>query len=328
MHPQYRKIQRAVLRPILSATICALAAISFSSSASIIGSSYGNAVHIDLSIKSGIDNSAMAIARVNLAHTSGSAPEDYSQTRTLVGAAASTAVSVPSAIDVTQFESGLSTAILQGQSQSSLTSFIPTNFDTFGRGTINNLNLDLFSDLLGISSFLTLSAEVLSTISKVDGNVGVNNDVSLSAQGSSNIANAEVNLLGHRVTLSALENQSLFANLNIADFGLGIFVNEASISCSDTSCTESRNAVRVSFNDFSLNALYSALSPLGGTLPLGTTFNLPNNPVVNGEIILASSFATTAAPAAVNAPATFALMIFAMGLVSARRFSVKKPRFL
>ena len=325
MQPQNNKVIRAVVRTILTSALFASATVGFSTNAAIIGSSYGNAVHVDLSITSNVGGMVSAIANstINLAHTSGSAPENYSQIDTIIGASADASGTLGSPIDVTEFDGALSTAIIEGESQSSLTSFVPASFFTSGRGTINDLNLDLFSDLLGISGFLTLSADVLSTVSQIDGNATTGSKVNLSTSGSSDIVDVEVNLWGNTVTATALENQSLFAGLNIADFGLGIFVNEVEKSCSNTSCTESRNAVRVSFDDFSLNAFYDALFPAGGPLT-GPVFNLTNNPIVNGEIILASSFATTSSSTEVSAPSTFAIFIFAVGLLSARRFNKHK----
>ncbi len=322
MQPQNNKVIRAVAGTIITSAMFASAAISFSSNAAIIGSSYGNAVHVDLSITSNVGNvvSAIANSTINLAHTSGNAPENYSQIDTIIGASADASGTLGSHIDVTEFDGALSTAIIEGESQSSLTSFVPASFFTSGRGTINDLNLDLFSDLLGISGFLTLSADVLSTVSQIDGNATSGSNVSLSTAGTSNISEVAVSLWGNSVTATALENQSLFAGLNIADFGLGIFVNEVERTCSDSTCTESRNAVRVSFEDFSLNALYDALFPTGTPLN-GPVLSLTNNPIVNGEIILASSFATTSSSTEVNAPSTFALFLLAVGLLSARRFN-------
>ncbi len=322
MQPQNNKVIRAVVRTILTGAMFASAAISFSSNAAIIGSSYGNAVHVDLSITSNVGNvvSAIANSTINLAHTSGNAPENYSQIDTIIGASADASGTLGSPIDVTEFDGMVSTAIIEGDSQSSLTSFVPASFFTSGRGTINDLNLDLFSDLLGTSGFLTLSADVLSTVSQIDGDATSGSNVSLSTAGTSNISEVAVSLWGNSVTATALENQSLFAGLNIADFGLGIFVNEVERTCSDSTCTESRNAVRVSFEDFSLNALYDALFPTGTPLN-GPVLGLTNNPIVNGEIILASSFATTSSSTEVNAPSTFALFLLAVGLLSARRFN-------
>lgn len=322
MQLQKNNVIRAIARTLLTGTLFASATVCFSSNAAIISSSYGNAVHVDLSITSNVANIVGAItnASVDLAHTSGSAPEDYSHIKTIIGASADATGSLGSAIDVTEFESALSTAIIEGESQSSLTSFVPTSFFTSGRGTINDLHLDLFSDLLGISGFLTLSADVLSTVSQINGNATPNSNVTLSTAGTSDIVNVEVNLLGKSATATVLENQSLFAGLNIADFGLGIFVNEVSKSCSDTFCTETRNAVRISFDNFSLNAFYDALFPVGGLLT-GPVLDLTNNPTVNGDIILASSFASTTASTEVSAPSTFAIFLLAMGILSARRFN-------
>lgn len=322
MQPHNNKVIRAVARTILTSAFCASAAVSFASNASIIGSSYGNAVHVDLSITSNVGNIVTAVANstINLAHTSGNAPENYSQSDTIIGASADVSGMLGGPIDVTEFDSIASTAIIESESQSSLTSFVQASFFTSGRGTINDLNLDLFSDLLGISGFLTLSADVLSTVSQIDGYTSSGPMVNLSTLGSSDIVDVEVSLWGNSVTATALENQSLFAGLNIADFGLGIFVNEVEKSCSNTSCSESRNAVRVSFDNFSLNAFYDALFPAGGPLN-GPVFNLTNNPIVNGEIILASSFATTSSSTEVSAPSTFAIFIFAVGLLSVRRFN-------
>ena len=322
MQPHNNKAIRAIARTLLTGAMFASAAISFSSNAAIIGSSYGNAVHVDLSITSNVGDLVTAVANstINLAHTSGSAPENYSQIDTIIGASANASGTLGNPIDITEFDGALSTAIIEGESQSSLTSFVPASFFTSGRGTINDLNLDLFSDLLGISGFLTLSADVLSTVSKVDGNTSSEPTVNLATAGSSDIVDVEVSLWGNSVTATALENQSLFAGLNIADFGLGIFVNEVEKSCSNTLCTESRNAVRISFDNFSLNALYDALFHTGGPLN-GPVLNLTNNPIVNGEIILASSFATTSSSTEVSAPSTFAIFIFAVGLLSVRRFN-------
>ena len=327
MQTQNKIARKAVAGTLLTSALFASATMSFSSNAAIIGSSYGNAVHVDLSITSNVGNMVSAIANstINLAHTSGSAPESYSQIDTIIGASADTSGTLGSPIDVTEFDGALSTAIIEGESQSSLTSFVPASFFTSGRGTINDLNLDLFSDLLGISGFLTLSADVLSTVSRIDGDTTPGSNVNLSTAGSSDIVDLEINLWGHTVTATALENQSLFAGLNIADFGLGIFVNEIDTSCSGSTCTESRNAVRVSFEDFSLNALYTALFPTGGPLS-GPVLNLTNNPTINGEIILASSFATTSSSTEVSAPSTFALLFLAVGLLGARRFK-KHCRF-
>ena len=322
MQPRNNKVIRAVAGIVLTGAMFASAAISFSSNAAIIGSSYGNAVNVDLSITSNVGNvvSAIANSTINLAHTNGSAPESYSQSKTIIGASADVSGTLGNPIDVTEFDGMASTAIIEGDSQSSLTSFVPASFFTSGRGTINDLNLDLFSDLLGISGFLTLSADVLSTVSRIDGDATPGSNVNLSTAGTSNISEVAVSLWGHTVTATALENQSLFAGLNIADFGLGIFVNEVERNCSDSSCTESRNAVRVSFEDFSLNALYDALFPTGTPLN-GPVLSLTNNPIVNGEIILASSFATTSSSTEVNAPSTFALFFLAVGLLGARRFN-------
>lgn len=327
MQPRHKKAIRAVARTILSSALFALATISFSSNAAIISSSYGNAVHVDLSITSNVGNVVTAIASstIKLAHTSGNAPENYLQTRTVAGGSANSSGSFGTPIDVTQFDASASTAIIEGESQSSLTSFVPANFFTSGRGTVNDLSLNLFSDLLGVSGFLTLSADVLSTWSRIEGSATSGSNASLSSAGSSDIVDLEVGLWGNSVKATALENQSLFAGLNIADFGLGIFVNEVERTCSDSTCTESRNAVRVSFEDFSLNALYDALFPTGTPLN-GPVLSLTNNPIVNGEIILASSFATTSSSTEVNAPSTFALFLLAVGLLSARRFN-KHRRF-
>ena len=325
MQPQNNKVIRLLARTIVTSTLFASAMVGFSTNAAIIGSSYGNAVHVDLTITSNVRGMVSAIANstINLAHTSGSAPEEYSQIETIIGANADASGTLGSPIDVTEFDGALSTAIIEGESQSSLKNVIPVSFFTSGRGTINDLNLDLFSDLLGISGFLTLSADVLSTVSRIDGEITSGPNVSLSTAGSSDIVDVEVNLWEHTVTATALENQSLFTGLNIADFGLGIFVNEVETSCSGSTCTESRNAVRVSFEDFSLNALYTALFPTGGPLT-GPALNLTNNPIVNGEIILASSLATTFSSTEVNAPSTFAIFIFAVGLLSARKFNKHK----
>ena len=325
MQPLNNKVIKAVARTILTGALFASATLSFSSHAAIISSSYGNAVHVDLSVTSNVGNVITAIANttVNLAHTNGNAPEGYSQTETVVGASADASGSLGSPIDVTEFDGDASTAIIQGESQSTLTSFVPASFFTSGRGTINDLNLDLFSDLLGISGFLTLSADVLSTVSRIDGNAASPPNVGLSTAGSSDIVDVQVNLLGNSVTATALENQSLFAGLNIADFGLGIFVNEVDTSCSGATCTESRNAVRVSFDNFSLNAFYNAIFPIGGPLN-GPVLDLTNNPIVNGEIILASSFATTSSSTQVSTPSTFAIFIFAVSLLGARRFNKHK----
>lgn len=322
MQPQNKKAIRAVAGTIITGAMFVSTAISYSSNAAIIGSSYGNAVHVDLSITSNVGGMVSAIANstINLAHTSGSAPENYSQIDTVIGASADASGTLGSPIDVTELDGALSTAIIEGESQSSLTSFVPASFFTSGRGTINDLNLDLFSDLLGISGFLTLSADVLSTVSQIDGNATTGSNVNLSTAGSSDIAEVEVSLWGNSVKATALENQSLFAGLNIADFGLGIFVNEVERACSDSTCTESRNAVRVSFEDFSLNALYDALFPTGTPFN-GPVLSLTNNPLVNGEIILASSFATTSSSTEVNAPSTFALFLIAVGLLGTRRFN-------
>ena len=321
MQPRNKKGIRAIATTLFTSILLAMATVSFSSKAAIIGSSYGNAVHVDLAITSNIGNVVTAIANstINLAHTNGSAPENYLQTRTLIGASAGASGTLGNPIDVTEFDDSASTAIIEGESQSSLASFVSASFFTLGRGTINNLNLDLFSDLLGISGFLTLRADLLSTVSRIDGDTTSGSNVNLSTAGSSDIVDVEVSLWGKSATATALENQSLFAGLNIADFGLGIFINEIEKSCTNISCTESRNAVRVSFDNFSLNALYDALFPHGGPLN-GPVLSLTNNPIVNGEIILASSFATTSSSIEVSAPSTFAIFIFAVGLLSVRKF--------
>ena len=189
MQPQNNKVIRAVVRTILTSALFASATVGFSTNAAIIGSSYGNAVHVDLSITSNVGGMVSVIANstINLAHTSGSAPENYSQIDTIIGASADASGTLGSPIDVTEFDGALSTAIIEGESQSSLASFVPASFFTSGRGTINDLNLDLFSDLLGISGFLTLSADVLSTVSQIDGNATTGSNVNLSTAGSSDI---------------------------------------------------------------------------------------------------------------------------------------------
>lgn len=122
MQPQNNKVIRLLARTIVTSTLFASAMVGFSTNAAIIGSSYGNAVHVDLTITSNVRGMVSAIANstINLAHTSGSAPEEYSQIETIIGANADASGTLGSPIDVTEFDGALSTAIIEGESQSSL----------------------------------------------------------------------------------------------------------------------------------------------------------------------------------------------------------------
>ncbi|VEL98397.1 predicted secreted protein with PEP-CTERM sorting signal [Alteromonas sp. 76-1] len=281
----------------LSLTVATVSSSISIANASVISSSYGNAVHVDLTIDS------LASAVVDISHSNGSAPGAYIDSSTLAAADLTAGVYSQTFIDRTSLQGDISASVMDGLSTSSLTSILPSSFSTLGSATINGLSLDLFSSLLGINGFLSITADLLSTTSKVDANAASGSSYSLANAGGSTITNVEVDLLGVKATVSALENQSLFAGLNIADFGLGIFVNEANSSCSDTLCTESRNAVRVEFNDFSLSNLYNSFFSipfpgLGGSI---------DDPIINGEIVLASSFATTTAR--VSEPSGLVLII-------------------
>ncbi|WOI38267.1 hypothetical protein R1T43_04300 [Alteromonas sp. CI.11.F.A3] len=297
MRLNMNNMRSTLLRVCLTVGIVAVSSSINTVNASVISSSYGNAVHINLTIDS------LASAVVDISHTNGSAPDAYTDSSTLAAADLTAGIYSHTFIDNSSWQGDISASVIDGLSTSSLTSVLPSYFSTLGAATINELSLDLISSILGINGFLSITADLLSTTSKVDANAISGESYSLATAGGSTITNLEVDLLGVKATASAMENQSLFAGLNIADFGLGIFVNEVSSECSNTLCAESRNAVRVAFSDFSVSNLYNSIfsvSPPG----IGGVFD---DSIINGEIVLASSFATTTAE--VSEPSGLILII-------------------
>lgn len=111
--------------------------------------------------------------------------------------------------------------------------------------------------------------------------------------------------------------------MNIVDFGLGIFVNEVEKLCFNIFCIELCNVVRVFFDDFLLNVFYDVLFFVGGLL-IGFVFNLINNFIVNGEIILVSLFVIIFFLIEVSVFFMFVIFIFVVGLLSVRRFNKYK----
>jgi hypothetical protein len=288
----------------LVTTGAALMCMSASSQAGIISSSFGNALHIDLQI---LELSPLAI---DLGNASGTAPSGYNATNSLIGQDLVLPTQDPRINGTVD--------IFSGSASSTLENSTIGDFTTIGSSTIEDLSLTLLQNFLptqGLSlpalDFINISNTTLSSTSKVDASSSSDGYV-FSTAGSSVVESININILGNDITASVMDGSPIMNNVTLFDaLGLGVFLNEATTSCTQSFCTEERSALRISFDSFSVQNYVTEI--------LQQDF-LGDDVLISGNIILASSQATTQ----VSEPSAALLLALGLGLIGRRRLFNKK----
>jgi hypothetical protein len=288
----------------LVTTSAALMCMSASSQAGIISSSFGNALHIDLQI---LELSPLAI---DLGNANGTAPSGYDVTNSLIGQDLTLPTQDPRINGTVD--------IFSGSASSTLENSTIGDFTTIGSSTIEDLSLTLLQNFLptqGLSlpalDFINISNTTLSSTSKVDASSSSDGYV-FSTAGSSVVESININILGNDITASVMDGSPIMNNVTLFDaLGLGVFLNEATTSCTQSFCTEERSALRISFDSFSVQNYVTEI--------LQQDF-LGDDVLISGNIILASSQATTQ----VSEPSAALLLALGLGLIGRRRLFSKK----
>lgn len=288
----------------LATTGAALMCMSASSQAGIISSSFGNALHIDLQI---LELSPLAI---DLGNASGTAPSGYDATNSLIGQDLVLPTQDPRISGTVD--------IFSGSASSTLENSTIGDFTTIGSSTIEDLSLTLLQNFLPTQGmplpaldFINISNTTLSSTSKVDASSSSDGYV-FSTAGSSVVESININILGNDITASVMDGSPIMNNVTLFDaLGLGVFLNEATTSCTQSFCTEERSALRISFDSFSVQNYVTEI--------LQQDF-LGDDVLISGNIILASSQATTQ----VSEPSAAILLALGLGLIGRRRLFNKK----
>ena len=282
----------------------ALMCMSASSQAGIISSSFGNALHIDLQI---LELSPLAI---DLGNASGTAPSGYNATNSLIGQDLVLPTQDPRISGTVDIFSGSASSTLENSTLG--------DFTTIGSSTIEDLSLTLLQNFLPTQGmplpaldFINISNTTLSSTSKVDASSSSDGYV-FSTAGSSVVESININILGNDITASVMDGSPIMNNVTLFDaLGLGVFLNEATTSCTQSFCTEERSALRISFDSFSVQNYVTEI--------LQQDF-LGDDVLISGNIILASSQATTQ----VSEPSAALLLALGLGLIGRRRLFNKK----
>lgn len=288
----------------LATTGAALMCMSASSQAGIISSSFGNALHIDLQI---LELSPLAI---DLGNASGTAPSGYDATNSLIGQDLVLPTQDPRISGTVDIFSGSASSTLENSTLG--------DFTTIGSSTIEDLSLTLLQNFLPTQGmplpaldFINISNTTLSSTSKVDASSSSDGYV-FSTAGSSVVESININILGNDITASVMDGSPIMNNVTLFDaLGLGVFLNEATTSCTQSFCTEERSALRISFDSFSVQNYVTEI--------LQQDF-LGDDVLISGNIILASSQATTQ----VSEPSAAILLALGLGLIGRRRLFNKK----
>lgn len=281
----------------LATTGAALMCMSASSQAGIISSSFGNALHIDLQI---LELSPLAI---DLGNANGTAPSGYDATNSLIGQDLILPTQDPRVSGTVD--------IFSGSASSTLENSTIGDFTTIGSSTIEDLSLTLLQNFLPVLDFINISNTTLSSTSKVDASSSSDGYV-FSTAGSSVVESININILGNDITASVMDGSPIMNNVTLFDaLGLGVFLNEATTSCTQSFCTEERSALRISFDSFSVQNYVTEI--------LQQDF-LGDDVLISGNIILASSQATTQ----VSEPSAALLLALGLGLIGRRRLFNKK----
>ena len=281
----------------LATTGAALMCMSASSQAGIISSSFGNALHIDLQI---LELSPLAI---DLGNANGTAPSGYDATNSLIGQDLILPTQDPRVSGTVD--------IFSGSASSTLENSTIGDFTTIGSSTIEDLSLTLLQNFLPVLDFINISNTTLSSTSKVDASSS-SDGYMFSTAGSSVVESININILGNDITASVMDGSPIMNNVTLFDaLGLGVFLNEATTSCTQSFCTEERSALRISFDSFSVQNYVTEI--------LQQDF-LGDDVLISGNIILASSQATTQ----VSEPSAAILLALGLGLIGRRRLFNKK----
>lgn len=299
-----RKKKQQVKMLSLATTGAALMCMSASSQAGIISSSFGNALHIDLQI---LELSPLAI---DLGNASGTAPSGYDATNSLIGQDLVLPTQDPRISGTVDIFSGSASSTLENSTLG--------DFTTIGSSTIEDLSLTLLQNFLPTQGmplpaldFINISNTTLSSTSKVDASSSSDGYV-FSTAGSSVVESININILGNGITASVMDGSPIMNNVTLFDaLGLGVFLNEATTSCTQSFCTEERSALRISFDSFSVQNYVTEI--------LQQDF-LGDDVLISGNIILASSQATTQ----VSEPSAALLLALGLGLIGRRRLFNKK----
>jgi hypothetical protein len=281
----------------LATTGAALMCMSASSQAGIISSSFGNALHIDLQI---LELSPLAI---DLGNANGTAPSGYDATNSLIGQDLILPTQDPRVSGTVD--------IFSGSASSTLENSTIGDFTTIGSSTIEDLSLTLLQNFLPVLDFINISNTTLSSTSKVDASSS-SDGYMFSTAGSSVVESINISILGNDITASVMDGSPIMNNVTLFDaLGLGVFLNEATTSCTQSFCTEERSALRISFDSFSVQNYVTEI--------LQQDF-LGDDVLISGNIILASSQATTQ----VSEPSAALLLALGLGLIGRRRLFNKK----
>ncbi len=284
-----------------AATLC----ISLPSQAGIITSSLGNAVHVDLEVQ------GIAQALVNLGTASGTAPSSYTNSNTVMAADAILSGSAPNLINEPGFNSDIDVTLIQGFASSTLDNTTVGNFTTIGSGRIEDMSLNVLQNIMPMLNFINVSASLLNTTSQIDAVAGTNG-YGLRTAGSSQVIGLNIDVWGNSIDVSAFNNSPFTENYTLIDtLGLGIFLNEVSTSCTDSFCMEDRNALRISFDSFSLQQYVTDV--------IGQTF-MGDDVLITGNIVLARSQAMTQ----VSEPSAAMLLVLGLALIGRRAMRTKK----
>jgi hypothetical protein len=288
-----RQIKSFSLIAASAATLC----ISLPSQAGIITSSLGNAVHVDLEVQ------GIAQALVNLGTASGTAPSSYTNSNTVMAADAILSGSAPNLINEPGFNSDIDVTLIQGFASSTLDNTTVGNFTTIGSGRIEDMSLNVLHNIMPMLNFINVSASLLNTTSQID---------AVRTAGSSQVIGLNIDVWGNSIDVSAFNNSPFTENFTLMDtLGLGIFLNEVSTSCTDSFCMEDRNALRISFDSFSLQQYVTDV--------MGQTF-MGDDVLITGNIVLARSQAMTQ----VSEPSAAMLLVLGLALIGRRAMRTKK----
>jgi hypothetical protein len=106
-----------------------------------------------------------------------------------------------------------------------------------------NINVDLLS-ILGLESLLELDNVTLSSSAEITGDYG-----SMTASGGANITSLNLSILGQDIQVNANAGANSFIDLNaLGLIGATLILNEQIADCSDSFCSMTVNALRLSLN--------------------------------------------------------------------------------
>ncbi len=288
---------------------------SVTQAAVIQGQSEGTGLRTQLTLNDLLNSSLI------FGQASGSAPTPYDTTDPVVTADLAFSSNVSPAD--TSLDGSGSTDVINAAAASSVDGFAGDK-SANASAEVNNLDMSLFNfdvlgtDLigapliLGSTSFMDITANTLQTAAAVNGDYS-----SFTPSGDFTLEALNISLFGQTLTgslaASVSENFVLFDN-----FGIRIVLNERIESCVNDSCSIERNAVRIGFEEAVLADIYADF----GTPILDGTLDVSTNAVLNGEILIAGSWAQLQArPDAtdVNAPAAASLIGLGLMLLGLQR---------